>query len=88
MFEFESHKSWIICKFYKNTGHIAPLGVIENEEIAKREVHELSMRWDNDEFEIRAIQTNTYESAAAACVGINEKLDNLEKLKNSRSNEN
>lgn len=72
---FETRKAYIILKMYNTTGAVLPLGVIEDEKIAKRMVSEFALIWDDEDVQIRAMETSIYETASAACIGINEKLD-------------
>lgn len=64
------NKAYIIFKEYTKTGHIVPIGVISDKEIAIRETNEARYNYNDENIEIKCVECPHWENAADACLGI------------------
>ena len=76
----EDKKAYIILKMSIKTGHVIPLGVVLNKQIAIEETYRAKQRYDDEEkgIKISLLESNLWEDNSSVCIGICEHFYNLE----------
>lgn len=77
----EMRQCWIVIRIYKESGHIIPLGVFEDLEIAQREILQIKDRYDSNEVIYQLVESSIYESSSVACIDLDEKCRTFKERK-------